>query len=142
MKVAVASLENFRARRRYRVGGDGPQAACIGKETHGAEISARFDGATMKFASYAHQNFVTGMAIFDLQEPYADGELGGSCSEQEGEVKGFVEVKGDQWCFKPDPKNEFCNFVYQDGADIYEVSSGHVVVAKERKKAIEAPERT
>ena len=111
-----------------------PKLPASAKKLTGAEISALFDGATISFESYAHPNFVTGTATFDLKNHTQTGSWEAPVVKKKGDVKGFVEVKGDQWCFKPEPTKEYCNFVYQDGGDIYEVSSGHVVVAKETKR--------
>ena len=77
---------------------------------------------------------MTGTATFDLENHTQTGSWAAPVVNKKGDVKGLVEVKKDQWCFKPDPKNEYCNFVYQDGADIYEVSSSHAVVAKETRQ--------
>ena len=88
----------------------------------------------MTFQSYAHPNLVNGTATFDLNNHTQTGSWEAPAVKKKGDVKGFVEVKGDQWCFKPEPNKAFCNFVYKDGDDIYEVSSNNVVVAKERKR--------
>ena len=134
MKVACASLILLGLGINIAAAVTAPKLPASAKKLSGAEISALFDGATMSFESYAHPNFVTGTANFDLKNRTQTGSWEAPAVNKKGDVKGFVEVKGDKWCFKPDAKNEFCNFVYQDGADIYEVSSSHVVVAKEKRQ--------
>jgi hypothetical protein len=133
-KVAVASLVVLGLGVSAALAVTAPKLPASAKKLTGAEISALFGGATMTFQSYAHPNLVNGTATFDLNNHTQTGNWEAAAVKKKGDVKGFVEVKGDQWCFKPDPKEEFCNFVYKDGDDIYEVSSSNVVVAKERKQ--------
>jgi hypothetical protein len=134
VKVAVASLVIFGLGMDIASAVTAPKLPASAKKLTGAQISALFDGATITFASYAHPNLVTGTATFDLKNHTQTGSWEAPAVNKKGDVKGFIEVKGDQWCFKPDAKSEFCNSVYQDEGDIYEVSSSHVVVAKERKQ--------
>jgi hypothetical protein len=124
--------------RKYRIGRHPSQASRIRQKLTGAEISALFGGATMTFQSYAHPNLVSVTTTFDLNNHTQTGTWEAPAVKKKGDVKGFVEVKGDQWCFKPESNKEFCNFVYTDGDDIYEVSSSNVVVAKERNSRLAA----
>jgi hypothetical protein len=134
VRVAIASLVIFGLGVSIASAVTAPKLPASAKKLTGAEISALFNGATMTFESYAHPNLVTGTATFDLNNHTQTGTWEAQAVKKKGDVKGFVEVKGDQWCFKPDPTKEFCNFVYKDGADIYEVSSSNVVVSKEKKQ--------
>jgi len=88
----------------------------------------------LTFESYAHANLVSGTATFDLKNHSLTGTWEAAAVNKKGDISGLVEAKADQWCFKRDPNKEFCNFVYKDGDDIYEVSSSKVVVAKEKKQ--------
>ena len=133
-KVAIASVVLFGISISVAAAVTAPKLPASAKKLTGAEISALFDGATLTFESYAHANLVSGTATFDLKNHTQTGTWEAAAVNKKGDVSGFVEVKGDQWCFKPDPSKEFCNFVYKDGDDIYEVSSSKVVVAKDKKQ--------
>jgi hypothetical protein len=134
VKVAIASIVILGLSVSIASAVTAPKLPASAKKLTGAEISALFDGATMRFQSYAHPNFVSGTVSFDLKHHAQTGNWEAPAVNKKGEVKGFVEVKEDKWCFNTDQKKEFCNFVYKDGDDIYEVSSSNVVVAKEKKQ--------
>jgi hypothetical protein len=133
-KVAIASVVSFGVCTSVAAAVAAPKLPASAKKLAGAEISALFDGATLTFESYAHANLVSGTVTFDLKNHTQTGTWEAAAANKKGDVSGFVEVKGDQWCFKPDPNKEFCNDVYKDGDDIYEVTTSKVVVAKEKKK--------
>jgi hypothetical protein len=111
-----------------------PTLPSSAKKLNGAEITALLDGATTKWESYAHDSLVTGTAKFDLKNHSQSGTWESVAKKKKGNVAGFVEVRDDKWCFKPDKINEFCNFIYTDGDSIYEVNDNHVVVAKDKKQ--------
>jgi hypothetical protein len=133
-KTTIASVALFGVGISAAAAVTAPKLPASAKKLTGAEISALFDGATLTFESYAHPNLVSGTATFDLKNHSQTGTWEAAAVNKKGDVSGFVEVKGDQWCFKPDPNKEFCNFVYKDGDDIYEVSGSKVVLAKEKRQ--------
>ncbi len=133
-KTAIASVALFGVGISVAAAVTAPKLPASAKKLTGAEISALFDGATLTFESYTHPNLVSGTATFDLKNHTQTGTWEAAAVNKKGDVSGFVEVKGEQWCFKPDPKKEFCNFVYMDGADVYEVSGSKVVLAKEKRQ--------
>ena len=67
MKGACASLVLLGLGINIAAAVTAPKLPASAKKLSGAEISALFDGATMSFESYAHPNFVTGTANFDLK---------------------------------------------------------------------------
>ena len=108
---------------------DAPKLPDGAKELKGADITALYDGSTVKWVNVAANG--TGIALYDLksQKQHVIYVFG----DNKGTFSGKIRVKGDNFCYTPPKAKEVCVFVFTDGDDIYEVDKNHVVLSKNRK---------
>jgi hypothetical protein len=111
---------------------EAPKVPAGAKKLTGAEIIAAYDGNTYVFDNFTEKEPLTGKTTYDLKKKTTTGEW--AMGKEGGKFKGKARIKGDQFCYTVGGQKEKCNFVYEDGPDIYEVDTKGVVTSKIHKE--------
>lgn len=102
------------------------------KRLAGATIAKLYDGKAYTFESHTFYGLVTGEVSYDIKTGTNRGtyELG----SRKGTFEGKIRIVGDRFCYRAGSPGERCNYVYLDGADIYEVRGSGIVDSVKRAK--------
>jgi hypothetical protein len=102
------------------------------KRLAGASIAALYDGNAFTFKSQTFYGSVTGEVSYDFNAGTNHGTY--ALGSRRGTFDGKIRIVGDRFCYRAGTPGERCNYVYIDGADIYEVrQSGKIDSVKRRK---------
>jgi hypothetical protein len=108
-----------------------PALPTSAKKLTGKEISTLYDGATVNFNNFTMKQPLSGTDTYDLKAHSHQGTY--TLGDKSGSFSGVARVKGDQFCHREGGGGEHCDFVYTDGADIYEVNAKGVVESQNHK---------
>jgi hypothetical protein len=108
-----------------------PALPTSAKKLTGKEISTLYDGATVNFDNFTMKQPLTGTDTYDLKAHSHRGTY--TLGDKSGSFSGAARVKGDQFCHREGGGSEHCDFVYVDGAEIYEVNAKGVVESHNHK---------
>ena len=96
----------------------------------GPQITAFYDGATLKFNNFSVG--ANGTVTLDLKKGTEVGTW--ATGTAKGKVAGAIRVKDDTFCYKPGKAKEVCVSVYTSGADIYETDAKGNVISQNQKQ--------
>jgi hypothetical protein len=98
----------------------------------GSAILALYDGKAFTFKSRTFYGLVTGEVSYDFNAGTNHGTY--ALGSRRGTFDGRIRIAGDRFCYKAGSPGERCNYVYMDGADIYEVRGSGIVDSIKRRK--------
>lgn len=102
------------------------------KRLAGATIAELYDGKTYTFESYTSFGIATGEVSYDLKAGTNRGTY--QLGSRNGTFGGQIRIARDRFCYKTASTGERCNYVYLDGADIYEVRGSGIIDSVKRAK--------
>jgi hypothetical protein len=102
------------------------------KRLAGATIAALYDGAAFTFKSQTFYGLVIGEVSYDFTTGTNHGTY--ALGFRKGTFDGKIRIAGDRFCYRAGSPRERCNYVYVDGADIYEVRQSGIVDSVKRRK--------
>jgi hypothetical protein len=111
---------------------DAPKLPASAKKLTGKEITALYDGTTIKFNNFTMNKPLTGTDTYNFGNKKHSGSY--TIGTDSGHFSGDIRVKGDLFCHKEGNGKEKCSSVYLDGSDIYEVSPKGVVESMNQKQ--------
>lgn len=102
------------------------------KRLAGATIATLYDGNAFTFKSQTFYGLVTGEVTYDFKAGTNHGTY--ALGSRNGTFDGKIRIAGDRFCYRAGSPGERCNYVYIDGADIYEVRGSGIVDSVKRRK--------
>jgi hypothetical protein len=100
------------------------QLPASAKRLNAAAIVALYDGKTFAFKSVTDFGIATGEVSYDFKTNTNHGTY--QLGPHHGTFSGAIRVSGDKFCYKA-RGGDICNYVYIDGADVYEVKQSGFV---------------
>jgi hypothetical protein len=114
------------------VGADPPPLPATAKRLGDDAIVALYDGKTFAFQSFTFIGIATGTVTYDFTTMTDKGTY--KIGPHSGTFGGAISVSEDKFCYAASG-GQRCNYVYVDGADIYEVKQSGIVDSIKRVAA-------